>query len=586
MLYTKRLIRSIKKLPFILFTLLIIFALAPMAQARDASNITDWYIKDFQSQIVVNKDSSLDITENITADCGDLPDKHGIFRVLPTQSQVSGSEIIKSPTTLINISDFNNNPINYTTINNRSDHTITWKIGDAYKTVTGVNYYKIHYIVKNAVRHNSSDFDELYWNLSGNFWDIEIDSFHAVVTFPSGITKDNSKLNIYSGAEGDKNTLEPQATFNDQNQLEVSYDKTMTVGQGLTASITFPKGIVAPYVPTFWEKYGSYFYILIPLLVLWLCIMLWRKYGRDPKINPTIVPEFEIPEKLAPIEMGILYSDGILKNNYISASIINLAVHGFLKIEQITVGSVFKSKDYVLTRLEGKKYTPSAAEQVLLDALFAAGDQIKMSELKNKFYTNLPSISRSAKEYLIGKQWLVSYSRTFQYLFIFFAIAFGALTVALGAYDPILAVSLGVSAVVTFIFSFLMTVRPLEGAKLYKRVQGFRMYMDKAEKYRSQFNEKENIFEQFLPYAIMFEMTKEWIKKMRSIYGEEYFASYHPIWFYGALMTDFNVDSFSSELNNMTSSMASTIASNPSSSGSGGGGFSGGGGGGGGGGGW
>ncbi len=110
--------------------------------------------------------------------------------------------------------------------------------------------------------------------------------------------------------------------------------------------------------------------------------------------------------------------------------------------------------------------------------------------------------------------------------------------------------------------------------------------MNTAEKYRQRFNEKENYFEKFLPYAIVFGMTGEWIKKMRDIYGEEYFNRYHPIWFYGAAFTNFDVDSFSSELNSMTSNMASTMASHPSSSGSGGGGFSGGGGGGGGGGGW
>lgn len=47
--------------------------------------ITNWCIEDFKSEIVVNKDSSLLITEKISADADDLPNEHGIFRVLPTE---------------------------------------------------------------------------------------------------------------------------------------------------------------------------------------------------------------------------------------------------------------------------------------------------------------------------------------------------------------------------------------------------------------------------------------------------------------------------------------------------------------------
>jgi uncharacterized membrane protein len=148
-----------------------------------------------------------------------------------------------------------------------------------------------------------------------------------------------------------------------------------------------------------------------------------------------------------------------------------------------------------------------------------------------------------------------------------------------------LSFSILLSGIIIFVFSFLMSRRTETGAQLFKRIQGFKLYMETAEKYRQRFNEKENIFEKFLPYAIVFEMTKLWINKMKDIYGEDYFTSYHPIWYIG-MLGNFNVDSFAKEIETMSSSMATTMTSNPSSSGSGGGGFSGGGGGGGGGGGW
>ena len=106
--------------------------------------------------------------------------------------------------------------------------------------------------------------------------------------------------------------------------------------------------------------------------------------------------------------------------------------------------------------------------------------------------------------------------------------------------------------------------------------------METVDKDRAKFYEKENIFEKFLPYAIVFGITELWIKRMKEIYGEEYFAHYAPAWYAGN-MAAFSADSFASAID----SLSSSIASNTSApSGSGGGGGAGGGGGGGGGGGW
>jgi len=559
----------------------ILFILPVKTFAR--TNVDYWYIKNFDSTINVNADSSIDITEDITADCG-TAQKHGIFRVLPTFQQETSSSRIDSPISLTSITDFNNNPIKYTTTNDRANHTVTWKIGDPDVFVTGVNYYRIKYHVKNAVRHNSADFDELYWNLSGNYWDIPIDSFSAKVNFPNQITENNTKLNVYSGSIGDKNSFNISANFSGANQVSLSNNKTMDAGSGITLSATFPKNIIAPYVPTFWEKNGQYFAILIPLFILWLCYTLWKKFGKDPKINPTIAPEFEIPEKLSPIDMGVIYTDGILKNNFMSASIINLAVKGYLKIKKIDKKGIFGSEDYEFSKSAGKDKI-SDSEKSLYSAIFGSGETVKLSDLKNQFYTNIPTITAASKNYLVGKKWLVRYSRTGQILMLIAGIGSLALSFFSFSINTTLGLSILVSAIILIIFSFLMKRCTPEEAELLKRIKGFKLYMTTAEKYRQKFNEKENIFETFLPYAIMFGITTEWIKKMRNIYGEKYFATYHPIWYIGGF-GNFNIDNLSSEISQMSSSMAQTITSTPSSSGSGGGGFSGGGGGGGGGGGW
>ena len=564
------------------FVFLSLFFFYSPTQARDT--ITDWYLKDFQSNITVNKDSSVNIVENITADCGDLPDKHGIFRVLPTKMYIDANKSITTPISLNSITDFNNSPLKYSTLKNNVDNTLTWKIGDANKTVTSVNYYKIDYLEKNVIRFDNSKFDEFYWNLNGNFWDIQTDQYSAKITFPSEVNKNQSEVNLYSGDF--KDNLNGLATFKwlDDHTIEVDSKQMLNPAEGITISITFPKGIFTPYKPTFWEVNWQYLSFLIPVLILLLCSNLWNKYGKDPKINPTIVPEFAIPDNLSPMKMGMILSDNNLKSQYISAAIINCAVKKALKIEKIEKKGIFGTDDYKLTKTAGKNLTND--EKILLDKIFASKTEIKLSDLKNKFYNDIPKISESITKKLVAEELILTRSRILQIVYIVIASVFFFSSFFVLILSGLLTTSFILTAIIIFVFSFLMKVRTQKGAEMVRKIRGFELYMRTAEKYRQQFNEKENIFERFLPYAIMFGITGLWIEKMKLIYGQEYFTRYHPIWFYGAGFASFDAHAFESTLNSMTSNMATTLSSNPSSSGAGGGGFSGGGGGGGGGGGW
>lgn len=586
------------------------------AKARDISEITDWYIKDFQSEITVNKDSSLLIKETILADCGNLPNKHGIFRVLPTQTKKTQSESIQTPIELISITDSKDNKLKYSTINNSSDHTITWKIGDPDITVRGINEYKIIYKVKNAIRFDNNNFDELYWNLNGNFWDIETDKYSAQISFPKEVIQSNTEINLYSGKFGNSSNDLAAYKWLNNNVLLVSSNQTLKTKEGITLSVTLPKDIFAPYIPTFIEKYGQYFWFLIPIIAFVLCFSFWYSNGRDPKINSAIAPMFEIPENLDPLTMGIIMSSGSMKTHHITATIINLAVKGYITIEEIENKSVLSKRDYALILKKNDFKSLSFSEQQVIKHIFTLekiNETVRLPSLENNFYAALSLMRKDIYNLLIEQD--IFAPSTIKNMFFPHKIQVKSLQVqikaliipiAVGLYfimdiflmissifgfhaqslSPYAWISIILPIPIFLTFLFLMPKLTLKGAKLVLLIKGFRMYIEKAEKYRQQFNEKENIFEKFLPYAILFGLTNKWIKAMNNIYGEEYLASYHPAWYCGASISNFNVDSFTTSLNNLSSTMSSTFSSSPSSSGSGGGGFSGGGGGGGGGGGW
>ena len=553
-------------------------------QARE--NVTDWYVKDFRAEFVLTNDSTMIVTEWITADCGECSGKHGIFRIVPTEARTE-KDTVPMPVSLVSITDFNGVPYPYTTTESRGDHTVTWKIGDPHITVTGEHQYKIVYSVDNVIRFSNQQFDEFYFNILGNFWTMDIDAFSADIVFPEMITNDTTQVSLYTGALGSKNAT--LAWYQWKNGHVLSVMSTVTPlyqGQGVTVSVTVPKGIFTPYHFGWWERFGEYLWFAMPLGVFFLCFRMWRKYGDDPKWDKVVIPEYEPPKGLSILEFGMLMTNGNFKNEFVTATIIQLAVRGYLTISEEEKKILFIStKDFVLTKQLLSAETLAPDERLVYDKIFETGDTISLSVLRNSFPSLLVSLRLKVVDLLHEKNLIDKSGLSFRVGFLIFGISsLVVYFIFFIKYDwVILAIAGFVSSFIFIIFGLIMPKRQLQGAEVNWQIQGLKLYMNTAEKYRQQFHEKEGIFEALLPYAIVFGMTREWIKKMQDIYGEAYFQSYHPAWFMASGIGSFDVDSFTTHLESLSADIASSTGA---SSGSGGGGSSGGGGGGGGGGGW
>ncbi len=488
----------------ILFILLICLFLPVIALADD------WYVRDFNTQINVNQDSSLAITERITADCGNALGKHGIFRVLPTKMNVDG-KLVNIPIKLISITDFNGNPIKYSVINNYSDNTVTFKIGDAKKTVQGVNYYQIVYSVKNTIRFYDS-YDQLYWNLTGNFWELNIDKSFASIIFPEEINENNSNTKIFIGELGSQNLL---TGIWENNVLNVSNNTMLYPRQGISIMIDFPKEIFTASKLTFLEKYSKtlgYLWLLIPISVFIFCFSIWKKYGKEYSISKTITPEFGPPQDLSPAEIGLISNFGKVSGAVITSTIINLATREILKIEEIDRKWMLGGKDYKLTIIDqGKLKEVSQAEKMIIDEIFSGYDPVHISALKQDFRKKLPNLQKKIRNLMYSQGLLVNNKRVNGLMSIPFII-FIILWIILGNIKPrnetIARFAILASFFISFIFLMFMPKRTQKGAELNWQIKGFKLYMETAEKYRQQFFEKENMFEKLLPYAIVFGITK------------------------------------------------------------------------------
>jgi uncharacterized membrane protein len=583
----------------------LLFGQTPTVSARDY--VSAWYIKEMKTEININDDGSIDVDEKIAADCGSLPDKHGIFRTLPTLKYLTDTEVIKQTVTLQSLTDFSGNKLKYSESVDNVNDTLTWKIGEASKTVTGVNNYEIKYNVANVILGNSETFDEFYWNVHGQFWDMEADQVEVVVNFPETFDYTNQETNLYGGLFGGNDSI-ANYKWLDKNTVEIKSTRTLGINEGLTLSVTMPKGMTAtgavqkldevkiPYkLPWFW------IWLLIIFQVIWILLIpitliyagyIWYKYGRDPVVNKTIIAQYEPPSNLNPMQLGVLINNGELNSKYITASIVNMAVKKFLTIKEIPKKGWFGSKDYQLDSLKDSNLVEfeklSHSEKDLFNDLFGNSKSVKISSLKDKFYTHIePLKTQVVKE--LTDDFQMYEKKGFDWKFIMFIV--GILSIFLPmfliAFFPILALSSIVSGIILIIFSYWMPKHTVKGAEEQWKAKGFKLFMETAEKYRQKFYEDENIFERYLPYAIVFNIVQKWAKNMENIYGKEKMQTYSPYWYTNSLMgAGFDVDAFTSNLTAMSSQMSSSISSSPSSSGSGGGGFSGGGGGGGGGGGW
>ncbi|KKW16500.1 MAG: hypothetical protein UY56_C0015G0011 [Parcubacteria group bacterium GW2011_GWA1_50_14] len=547
-----------KKAFLLAFLFLALLAVSPRPIfAREGVNY--WYIKDFKSELTVNPDSSLTVVERITADCGTCVGKHGIFRILPTVLNTTEGKI-KTPVELLGITDFSGQPYKYQTINDHSQGTVTWKIGDPNITVRGENYYQISYRVKNAIRQQEK-FDELYWNLTGNFWDIDIDNFTANITLPAGANSQNTKVEYYTGYFGEKNHDLAAYEWTGERTLRFSSLKTIYTREGITASAAFPKGLVAPYVPTMADYFRwDFLWFLLPIVVFIFSFRLWKKYGDDPNLKKAIMPEYEPPDNLGSLEVGALRANGTVKNNFITAAIIKMACDKLLVIREIEEKKfLFTRKDFEIekTATETQIAGLLPPERKIFDTLFEKGSPVRISELKKDFLAILDYIKRAVQDELVN-----------------------------GGYMEKTGFTMGVKmllAVPIFLIVLFFITKFYSPSGLW-RIKGLKLYMESAEKDRQRFYETEGIFDKLLPYAIVFGMTKQWAEKVRQIYGDEYMRAHAPAWYVASASGGgFDVNNFASEIDHLSSAISQSASP---SSGAGGGGGSGGGGGGGGGGGW
>ncbi len=544
-------------------------------------------IQAFSSHVTVMKDGTIDVVEQV--DYYFSQPKHGIYRDIPVRFNVGG-KIVEMSVTVTSVHTPEEIPWPYAVERNRD--SIRIKIGDPSSTLEGAQSYVISYSVSGALRY-FADHDELYWNVTGNGWTVPIRKSAAEVSLPESVAKKAVTARCYTGAVG--------STAQDCLGRVEGNGASFVANGPLTVVVGWNKGAVQTLLPKeigFFERYGSFLPLVLPLSVLMGLVAMWNKNGRDPKGRGTIVVQYEPPAGLSPVEVGAVCREDV-RNKDLSSIIVHLAIRGYLRIVEVEKKGLLSSRDdYEFQRLkecaEDKSLQPF--ETHVLRTLFDGDTKtVRVSEIaeQHSFYKEMEPIKAQVFDTLVADGYFPASPSKVRgaYYAIGIAVLFGIFfflgpAVAFsGTVFGNLILAAAISALFVMFFAHLMPRRTPRGVVAYEFAIGFKEYLSTAEKYRMQWQEKENIFEKFLPYAMVFGVVDKWSKTFEGMNLPS------PQWYRGSAMNSgiFNSMAFSGAVNSMDSAISSAMISAPASSSGGSGfsgGFSGGGGGGGGGGSW
>src|SRR6266852_3812476 len=488
--------------------------------ATSALSTRELRIENFQSETVVMPDGTIDVTETIQAHFIGGP-WHGLYRDIPVEYVTPQGLNYTLFLTVKSISDGNGNKLRFETSRVRHYRKLKIFVPNADNSMQTIS---IEYTVSDALRF-FEDHDELYWNVTGDEWDVPIQAVSARVVLPEGAT--GIRVNVFTGAYGSRAQQADSEIVG--NGVEVRTRQPLGYHEGLTIAVAFDKGFV--HEPTALDKASlflrSNWPLSLPFIVFVIMFYLWWTQGRDPRLRP-IAAQYEPPDQLTPGEAGTLVDDSADMRD-ITSTIVDLAVRGYLMIEEHEKDrmlSLVHDKDYNFIlkkdRAEWAKLKPH--EQVLLNGIFSSGtvgETVSMSSPENRFYTSLPGIKNSIFASLVTHGYYRRRPDSVRAAYIGIGVVIGVLSIWAGTavasslgMAPLTFIIAGVlSAIVICAFGWFMPAHTEQGARALEGVLGFEDFLNHVESDRfNRMIKTPQMFEKFLPYAMALGVEKNWSK--------------------------------------------------------------------------
>lgn len=566
----------------------------------------------FDVHVAIEPAGTILVTETIEQDFGSTP-RHGIFRYIPNRLHYDDTYDRRYPIDLVDVRASAGTPAEVETHEEGGSFVI--RIGDPDVEITGRHTYTIVYRVHGALNRFETH-DELYWNAIGTDWQQPIGQARVRVEGPAPI----ERIACFTGPFG--STL-PCARARIRDGSAVFIQEDLGPYQAFSVVVAIPPGTVAspgPILEQRWSLDRAFSRTpatvggtlgLLAVVVAGFGWLAWTR-GRDLRFRGSAVEqvlgpgagegesqavplfeggeapvEFAPPDGIRPGQVGTLIDEQANALD-VSATIVDLAVRGYLVIEEIEKRWFLGKPDWLLKRTDKPADDLLAYERALLDGLFLRKSEVRLSGLRKKFAERLQKVKDALYGDVVARRWFLR--RPDRVRQIWAGIGVGAFVLGAGATFALarwttfglLGIPLVLGGVLLAIGARWMPRRTPRGTAMTRRVLGFRRVIETAETHMSRWAEQENVFTRYLPFAVVFGCTDKWAKAFEGL-GQvpdtSWYVSTRP----------FVAHEFADRMDSFAVTTSGTISATPAGSGGsgfGGGGSSGGGGGGGGGGSW
>lgn len=378
-----------------LFTILLLVIIFPLSIFSQEERIYTHH-----ADIVVDTSGVINITEKIRIYANDDLFKRGITRSLPTSRKDQNGKNIKVNYSFL---DVYKDGVKEPFFTENEGGFIVLYVGNKNKTLSPGYYdYEIIYETGGQIGFFEG-YDELGWNVNGES-DRPVDLVSCEVHLPN-----NAEIlshRCYTGAFGA--TDDANCTSESKSNgvfraaaTNLQPNEMMTIYVGFEKDIVHKPVVKETTLSRFFswlDRMGLMFMswiIMVPLFLYY--ILTWFKHGKDlPK--PIAIPQFTPPNDLSPASVGMIYYEAF-DFGLISTSIINLAVKGFLRIEEVEKKGVFSfgAKNYKLVKLKDAETLLPSEEVILINNLFTTSSEITLGD---KYNSNVQTMLSSYQKNL------------------------------------------------------------------------------------------------------------------------------------------------------------------------------------------
>jgi predicted membrane protein DUF2207 len=560
----------------VLLALLLIVA-APSAHARTTAPIVPEAVLDYSSDITVAKNGDMAVKDTIVVHSERRSIRHGIFRQFPLHYRDKAGNNVHVRFH-VRAAERDGHPEPYRVRSLYGTSFVT--IGDSdLELPAGDHTYTITYDTDRAIGF-FKDLDELYWNVTGNFWDFPIRHAEAIVHLPEGARViGHSEYTGKLGARGGHASLERRS-----DGFRAFTTAPLGKEEGFTFAAEFNKGVISPPTALSRIQYLMRDNAMTAAAVLGLLALaayffvVWFNVGRDPA-RGTIMPLFSPPRNLSAASMRFIRRmqyDG----KCFAATLVSLAVKGYLTITD-------HEGTYVLTRTGGETQELPHTERAVAHLLFNGDDTVVLDGSNRETVSGAIQTLQSALKRddegtyfntntnwyrggigmllasLAACAWYAEegYSAFFMigWVTAWIGILVGVLALLGGNWKSILFligprlfivvglliygwVQIGIAtdtlkdlagdipwlvlsallgqAILVVAFHRLLRAPTAEGGRIRDEIDGFRMYLHTAEKDRLERMHPPQltpaVFEQMLPYAIALDAENQWSKRFEA----------------------------------------------------------------------